>query len=202
MEVLKQENVISTNRACFPRLCVAAGFATAFAGGACIGFQVGSIMFLQGNNVKVFVKIKVLKSQGVKCRCTYGVTLPRGYLQVVRWWQRWCLRICCNTSWSNFQPSTTTPTCVVYRLHCCSFSVPTKEIMQVYLHLGTHATPAVNASKIRNSYCDLRVFGAFLRHTAVNCSVGYLPLRACFCNHLFARTTGNQTQEVVIKYFP
>ena len=82
MEVLKQENVISTNCARFPRLCVMAGFAVGFAGGACIGFRAGSIMFLQGNNVKVFVKIKVSKSQGVKCRCTYGVTLPRGYLQV------------------------------------------------------------------------------------------------------------------------
>ena len=148
MEVLKQENVISTNRAGFPRLCVAAGFATGFAGGACTGFRVGSIMFLQGNNVKVFVKIKVLKSQGVKCRCTYGVTLPRRYLQVARWWQRWCLRIRCSTSWSSFQTSTTTPTCVDYRLHCHNFSVPTKETIQLYSHLGTHATLAVNFSKL------------------------------------------------------
>ena len=147
MEVLKQENVISTNRACFPRLCVVAGFATGLVGGACTGFRAGSIMFLQGNNVKVFVKIKVLKSQGVKCRCTYGVTLPRGYLQVVRWWQRRCLCIQC--SWSSFRPSTTTSTCVDYRLHCCNFSVPTKKTIQVYSHLGTHATPAVNSSKLK-----------------------------------------------------
>ena len=79
MEVLKQENVIRTNRARFPRLCVAAGFATGFAGGACTGFQAGSIMFLQGNNVKVFVKMKVLKSQGVKCRCTYVLYLGDTY---------------------------------------------------------------------------------------------------------------------------
>ena len=51
MEVLKQENVISTNCAHFPRLCDAASFATGFAGGACIGFPAGSIMFLQGNNM-------------------------------------------------------------------------------------------------------------------------------------------------------
>ena len=46
MDVLKPENVMSTNRAHFPRLCVAAGFATGFAGGACTGLQAGSIMFL------------------------------------------------------------------------------------------------------------------------------------------------------------
>ena len=148
------------------------------------------------------MKIKMLKSQGVKCRCTYGVTLPREYLQVARWWQRWCLRIRCNTSWSSFRASTTTPTCVTHWLHCSSFSIPTKETIQVYSHLGTHATLTANSSKIRNSYCDLRVFGGFLRYTAVNCSVCYLPVRACFCNWLFARTTGNQTQEIVIHYFP
>ena len=105
-------------------------------------------MFLQGNIVKVFVKIKVLKSQGVQCQCTYSVTLPRGYLQVARWWQRRCLHIRCSTLWSSFQASTTTPTCVDYRLHCRNFSVPTKETIQVYSHLGTHATPAVNSSKL------------------------------------------------------
>ena len=47
--------------------CVVAGFAAGFIGGACAGFLAGSIMFLQGNIVKVFVKIKVLKSPGVKC---------------------------------------------------------------------------------------------------------------------------------------
>ena len=154
--------------------------------------------------MKVFVKIKVLKSQGVKCRCTYGVTLPREYLQVARWWQRRCLRIRCNTSWGSFRVSTTTPTCIAYRLHCRGFSIPTKETIPVYSHLGTHATPAANSSKIRNSYCDLRVFGGFLRYTAADGSVCYLPVRACFCtyNRLFTRTTGNQTQEIVIHYFP
>ena len=93
MEVLKPENVINTNRARLPRLRVVASFAAGFIGGACTGFQVGSIMFLQGNIMKVFVKIKVLKSQEVKCRCTYGVTLPRGYLQVAGWWERCCLHI-------------------------------------------------------------------------------------------------------------
>ena len=137
----------NTNRARLPRPRVVASFAAGFIGGACTGFLVGSIMFLQGNNVKVFVKIKVLKSQEVKCRCTYGVTLHREYLQVAGWWQRWCLRIRC--SWSSLWPSTTTPTCVDYGLHCHDFGVPTKETMQVYSHLGTHATPAVKSSKLK-----------------------------------------------------
>ena len=53
MEVLKQENVMSTNCA----LCILEGcvlwscFATGFAGGACTGLRAGSIMFLQGNNM-------------------------------------------------------------------------------------------------------------------------------------------------------
>ena len=76
----------------------------------------------------------------------YICTLPRGYLQVARWWQRRCLRIQC--SWSSFRPSTTTPTCVDYRLHCRNFSVSTKETIQVYSHLGTHATLTVNSSKL------------------------------------------------------
>ena len=112
MEVLKQEDVINTNHARLPRLRVVTGFAAGFIGGACTGFRAGLIMFLQGNNVKVFVKIEVLKFQGVKCRCTYGVTLPRGYLQVAKWWQRRCLRVRCTTSWSSFWPGTTTPTYV------------------------------------------------------------------------------------------
>ena len=98
--------------------------------------------------MKVFIKIQVLESQGVKCRCTYGVTLPREYLQVVRWWQRQCLSIWCDTSWSSFRASTTTPTCVTYRLHYSGFSIPTKETIQVYSHLGTHATPTVNSPKL------------------------------------------------------
>ena len=147
VEVLKQEDVTNTNRARLPRLHVVAGFAAGCVGGACTGFRVGSIMFLQGNNVKVFVKIKVLKSQGVKCKCTYGVTLPREHLQIAGWWQRWCFRIRC--SWNSLWPGTTTSTCVDYRLHCRNFGVPTKETMQVYLHLGTHATPAVKSSKLK-----------------------------------------------------
>ena len=79
----------NTNRACLMTPRVAAGFAAGFVGGACVGFLAGSIMFLQGKIVKVFVKIKVLKSPEVKCQCTYGVTIPREYLQVARWWQRW-----------------------------------------------------------------------------------------------------------------
>ena len=34
-------------------------------------------MFLQESIVKVFVKIKVLKSPGMICQCTYGVTIPK-----------------------------------------------------------------------------------------------------------------------------
>ena len=75
----------NTNRVRLIRLRVVASFAAGFVGGACTGFLAGSIMFLQGNIVKVFVKIKVLKSQGAKCRCTYGATIPREYLQVARW---------------------------------------------------------------------------------------------------------------------
>ena len=90
----------------------------------------------------------MLKSQGAKCRCAYGVTLPREYLQVARWWQRWCLSIRCNTSWSSFQVSTTTPTCVTHRLHRSSFSIPTKETIQVYSRLGTHAMPTVNSPRL------------------------------------------------------
>ena len=61
VEVLKQENMKNTNRACLIRPRVVAGFAVGFVGGACTGFLAGSIIFLQGNIVKVFVKIKVLK---------------------------------------------------------------------------------------------------------------------------------------------
>ena len=147
VEVLKQENVGNTNHAHLPRLHVVAGFAAGFIGGTCTGFRAGSIMFLQGNIVKVFVDIKVLKVQEMKCKCTYGVTLPREYLQVAGWWQRWCLRI--RYLWSSFRLSATTPTCVDYRLHCHNFGVPTKEIMQLYSHLGTHATPAVKSSKLK-----------------------------------------------------
>ena len=106
-------------------------------------------MFLQGNSVKVFIKIQVLKSQGVKCRCTYGVTPPREYLQVARWWQRWCLCIWCYTTWSSLGTSSPISTCAAYRLRCSSFRIPTKETIQVYSHLGTHAMPAVDSSRLK-----------------------------------------------------
>ena len=79
----------NTNRACLMRPRVTAGLAAGSVGGACAGFLAGSTMFLQGNFVKVFIKIKVLKSPGVKCQCTYGVTIPREYLQVAWRWQLW-----------------------------------------------------------------------------------------------------------------
>ena len=91
----------------------------------------------------------MLKSQGAKCRCTYGVILPGEYLQVVRWWQRRCLCILCYTTWSSLRVSTTTPTCVTYRLCRSCFHIPTKETIQVYSHLGTHATPAVDSLRLK-----------------------------------------------------
>ena len=51
----------NTNRAHLMRPRVAAGFTAGSVGGACVGFLAGSTMFLQGNVVKVFVQMKVLK---------------------------------------------------------------------------------------------------------------------------------------------
>ena len=79
----------------------------------------------------VYKKIQVLKSQGVKCRCTYGVILPGEYLQVARWWQRRCLGIRCSTTWSSLRASTPTPTCVTYQLCRGGFTIPKKETMKV-----------------------------------------------------------------------
>ena len=76
----------NTNRARLMKPRVAAGFAAGSVGRACAGFLAGSTMFLQGSFVKVFVKIKVLKSPGMECQCTYGVTIPRQYLQVAGRW--------------------------------------------------------------------------------------------------------------------
>ena len=76
----------NTNRVHLIRPRVAAGFAAGSVGRACAGFLAGSIMFLQGSFVKMFVKIKVLQSPGMKCQCTYGVTIPRQYLQVAGRW--------------------------------------------------------------------------------------------------------------------
>ena len=135
----------NTNRARLMTPRVVSGFAAGCVGGACFGFLAGSIMFLQGSIVKVFVKIKVLKSPGVKCQCTYGVTLPREYLQVAGWWQRWRLRDRC--SWNNLRPGTTASTYIHYRLHYGCFGVPAKETLKVYSHLGTPATSVVKSSK-------------------------------------------------------
>ena len=77
---------MNTNRACLMTPRVVAGFAAGFVSGACVGFLAGSTMLLQGNFVKVFIKIKVLKLPEVKCTCTYGVTLPGEHLQVAWWW--------------------------------------------------------------------------------------------------------------------
>ena len=139
----------NTNRARLMRPRVAAGFTAGSIGGACVGFLAGSTMFLQGNIVKMFVKMKKLKSQGVKGKCTYAVTLPKGYSQVARWWQGWCLCVQCITPWGSLRPSSSTPTRVDHRLHCSSFGIPTKETIPVYSHLGTHVTSVVNSSRLK-----------------------------------------------------
>ena len=90
-----------------------------------------------------------IKSQGVKCRCTYGVTLPGEYLQVSRWWQGRCLSVRCSATWSGLQASTPTPTRVSYRLNRGSFTIPKKETVEVYSHIGTHATPAVGSPRLK-----------------------------------------------------
>ena len=102
----------------------------------------------------------MLKSQGAKRNCTYGVTLPGEYLQVARRWQRRCLCIRCYT-WSSLGTSSPTSTRVTHRLRITrrlrvtrrlryrSFSIPTKETIQVYSHLGTHATSVVHSPKLK-----------------------------------------------------
>ena len=104
----------------------------------------------------------MLKSQGAKSKCNYGVILPGEYLQVARWWQRWCLCIQCCT-WNSLGMSSPTSTRVTRRLpitrrlyrsithraRCSSFSIPTKETIPVYSHLGAHATSVVNSSKLK-----------------------------------------------------
>ena len=154
------------------------------------------------------MKIPVLKSQGAKCKCTYGVTLPGEYLQVARRWQRRCSRIQCYT-WSSLGTSSPTSTCVTRQLRITrrlrvtcrlrhrSFSIPTKETIPVYSHLGTHAMSAVDSPKIKDSYYNLRVFRNFLWYTPADGTVRHL-----FTYHrLFMRTTENRTQEIVIRYF-
>ena len=171
---------------------VAAGFTTGFANGAGTGFWAGSIILLQGNIVKVFVKVKVLKSQEVKCRCTYGDTLPRGYLQVAWWWQRWCIRIRYNTSWGSLRPGSSTSTCVNHRLHCSSFGVPAKTIIPVYSHLGTHATSVVNSPKSKIITMTYECTEPSSAALSANGTVCHLFIRSTLGDHrLFTRTTGN-----------
>ena len=100
----------------------------------------------------------MLKSQGTKSKCTYGVTLPGEYLQVARRRQRRCLCIRCYM-WNSLGTSSPTSTrvtrrlcitrrlCVICRLRHRNFSIPTKETIPVYAHLGTHATSAVDSPK-------------------------------------------------------
>ena len=91
----------------------------------------------------------MLKSQGAKCRCTHGVTLPGEYLQVSRWWQGRCISIRCGTMWRSLRASTPTPACDTYRLHHGSFTIPKKETIEVCSHIGTHARPAVDSPGLK-----------------------------------------------------
>ena len=136
----------------------------------------------------MFVKIKVLKSQGVKCTCTYGITIPREYLQVARRWQRRCLRVRCYT-WSSLGTGSPPTTHVAHRLRITrrlraicrlrhrNFSIPTKETIPVYAHLGTHATSAVDFPKwkiVTTTYeCTEPSSAVFpLMALCVTCSLG------------------------------
>ena len=67
--------------------------------------------------------------------------------KVAWWWQRWFIRIRYDTSWGSLWPDSSTSTHVDHRLHCGSFGVPTKTVIPVYSHLGTHATSVVNSPK-------------------------------------------------------
>ena len=99
------------------------------------------------------MKISVLKPQGTRSKCTYGVALSGEYLQVVRRWQGRCLCIWCYL-WSSLGTSSPPTARVTRRLRIThrlrvicwlchrSFSIPTKETIPVYAHLGTHATSA------------------------------------------------------------
>ena len=148
----------------------------------------------------MFIKIKVLKSQGVKCRCTYGVTLPREYLQVARWWQRWCFCIRCYTTWSSLGTSSPTSTCadftyrlrhsILHRARHSNFSVPTKETIQVYSHLGTHATPAVNSSKLKIVTMTYECSEPSSDTLPANCSVCHL-----LCPHPASASTTDSSRE-------
>ena len=105
----------------------------------------------------VYKNISV-KTTRNKEQCVYGVTLPGEYLQVARRWQRRCLCIWCYT-WNSLGTSSPTSTRVTHRLRITrrlrvicrlrhrNFSVPTKETIPVYTHLGTHATSAVDSPK-------------------------------------------------------
>ena len=79
----------------------------------------------------------------------YGVTLPGEYLQVSRWWQRWCLGIQCGTTWSSLWASTPTPAHVTHQLDHGSFTIPTKETIEVCSPIGTHARPAVGSPRLK-----------------------------------------------------
>ena len=120
-------------------------------------------MLLQGNFVKVFVKIKVLKLPEVRCMCTYGVTLPGEHLQVAWWWQRWCSphSAQCFTGQSLagllrirlHQP----PPLLQYFQHLCRGNHTSEST------LGYTCNLSCELFRIQNSYWDLRVCGAFLR---------------------------------------
>ena len=149
----------NTNHARLMRPRVIVGFATGFIGGACAGFLAGSIMFLQGNIVKVFVKIsvKITRSEMqvyLWCHHTYGIlTSCEVVVEVVSLYPALAEQFLARHHRTH--------------LHPLPFSLP----LHRCLYKGNHAsvfTPRYmrNASceifRIQNSYCDLRVFGTFL----------------------------------------
>ena len=91
----------------------------------------------------------MLKSQGAKCRCTYGVIYLGNTYKLRGGGKRRFLSVRCGTVWSSLRASTPTPACVTYRLHRGSFTIPAKETIKVYSHIGTHAMPAVDSPRLK-----------------------------------------------------
>ena len=146
-------------------------------------------MLLQGNFVKVFVKIKVLKLPEVKCMCTYGVTLPGEHLQVAWWWQRWCLHIRRSVLRGSLQPGSSASACINHRLCFSISSISVEEIHTNESTLEYACNRSCELFRIQNNYWDLRVCGASLRPCILNGGVCDLLIRCGDC--LFKGTTDN-----------
>ena len=179
----------NTNRAHLITPRVVAGFAAGCIGGACVGFLAGSIMLLQGNFVKVFVKIKSVK-------------ITRNEMHVYLW---------CHTTWRTLTGCVVVAEVVTPHpvrrfvgqssaglLRIRSYRPPTLLQQFQYPCKGNHTsviTPGCTCNlscelfRIQNNYCDLRVCGAFLRFFILNGSVRDLLLRRG--DRLFKGTTDN-----------